>query len=316
MKKTVLFLLLLLLLLLALTGAQAEKVSYQGFETESDAEYIYLDGVRVKDWNEFARFLYKLPNLKRCDMFDTTTRLANAEMLSSRFPDVEFGWTLEIVGRDHTHRFRSDCTAFSTLHNNRSTSHTSADFEIFKFCPNLLALDIGHNSGVKDVSFLQYTPNLKVLIMIDTNVSDITPIGELKDLEYLEIFKNQIKDITPLANLTNLIDLNICFNYISDWTPLYGLTQLDRLWMYNSNSYSQSNRTPKKVVEELKKRLPNTQIDWQHYSTGGGWRYIKDNVPFWRYDIINTMFRSGVYIPFNDPEEVTTTQKQAEYTNQ
>jgi hypothetical protein len=160
-----------------------------------------------------------------------------------------------------------------------------------------VALDIGHNR-VDDLSFLYDLPNLKVLIVACNAVTDITPIGSLKDLEYLEIFKNKIKDISPLAGLTNLVDLNICFNYIGDWTPIHGLTKLERLWLYNSNNYSDDRPVPTSVVNELKEKLPDCYIDYRSYSTNGGWREHP------RYDVIYEMFKSGQYIAFPTAEEI------------
>ena len=88
------------------------------------------------------------------------------------------------------------------------------------------------------------------------------------------------------------MDLNICFNRISDWSALEGLTKLRRLWLYNSNNYSDSSPVPKDVVAALRSALPDCKVDAVSYSTDGGWR----NHP--RYDTINTMFWGTDYIPF------------------
>lgn len=306
MKK---FWLTALLLTMLFAVSLAEPVTYQGFTADTEAVHLSMDGVKVTNWNSLVTYLHQFPNLKRCDMYDTITHLKEADLLSAEFPDVQFGWTLEITGCDRKHVFRSDVTAFSTLHSNKTHLHASSEFEIFKYCPNLLALDVGHNA-VDDLSFLQYTPNLKVLIVACNHLTDITPIGQLKDLEYLEIFKNKITDISVLANLTNLIDLNICFNNVKDWSPLLGLTNLERLWLYNSNNYSESSPVPTAIVTQLKEALPNTYVDAKSYSTAGGWREHE------RYSIVNTMFNNYSYIPFKqDGQYIRRDGKTAEYTH-
>lgn len=306
MKKCLV--LLLLCFMLILSAASAEKASYHGISLDTSVDYVSMSGVKVTNWDSFISFLHKFPNLTRCDMYDTRVHLKEADRLTAEFPNVQFGWTLEILGCDKTHVFRNDITAFSTLHNNRTPLHSSADFEILKYCPNLLALDVGHNA-VTDVSFLKYTPNLRVLILACNHITDITPVKELKDLQYLEIFKNQITDISPLAELTNLLDLNICFNRIRNWDPLLGLTNLERLWLYNSNNYAADSPVPNSVVNSLKKALKNTTVDAVSYSTEGGWR----DHP--RYFIMDNMFKNYSYIPFDQSYYIRKDGKTAEYTH-
>lgn len=294
MKK---LLVLLALLLCVCAFAQADDVktvSFLGVTVPVDAEHVDLGNKAVRNFDALEEFLDQLPNLKSVDMYNTKMYRKYCDRLSQRYPDVKWGWTLHF-GDGHT--LRNDAKVFSTLHNNRSKTHSSIELSILKYCPGLVALDIGHNR-VDDLSFLYDLPNLKVLIVACNAVTDITPIGSLKDLEYLEIFKNKIKDISPLAGLTNLVDLNICFNYIGDWTPIHGLTKLERLWLYNSNNYSDDRPVPTSVVNELKEKLPDCYIDYRSYSTNGGWREHP------RYDVIYEMFKSGQYIAFPTAEEI------------
>ncbi len=298
MKKSLIALLTILCLFLAghaLAEGTADTVTFQGkFTAPLDAEYIDLGKVRVEDYDAFIAFLQQFPNLKKVDMFTTQIRPKNIDQLAEAFPDIEFGWTMRIGD----HWVRTDATAFSTLHNNRSPQHTEEQFQYLKYCKNLIALDIGHNA-VMDLSFLYDLPNLKVLILAcNINLRDITPVGSLKDLEYLELFKNDIHDISCLANCKNLIDLNICFNRIKDWTPIHGLDKLERLWLFNSNNWSDEYPVDKQIVADLKAALPNCHVDSTSYSTLGGWREHD------RYYVIYHMFKYGEYIPFERGAEI------------
>lgn len=304
--KKLLPLLLLALCMVLPALAKGESVTYTNdfgsLTVEKDAEYIDLGSLRVpntdSDYARFESFLAKLPNLKKADMFATEIRRVRIESLAARFPQVEFGWTMIIpcsnpLHPDRTpHRVRTDATAFSTLHNNKCTEHTSADLSILKYCKNLQALDIGHNR-VTDLSFLYDLPHLKVLIAAcNLELNDITPIGSLKELQYLELFKNDIHDISCLANCTELVDLNLCFNRISDLSPLEGLKHLRRLWLFNSNNYSDFIPVPAAAVKALRAALPDCKVDDVSYSTLGGWREHP------RYDTIYEMFWGTEYIPF------------------
>ena len=293
-KKRIITGLLALLMLLAAVPALAEETAtYNGaFTAPLDAEYLDLGDTRAADLPAFISYLRQFPNLKMVDMFATPVTRAQIEEIVAALPDVEFGWTIRIA----EHTVRTDATAFSTLHNSSSAWHGSRDFEVLKYCKNLLALDIGHNE-IKDLSFLYDLPQLKVLIVACNQINDITPVGSLKGLEYLELFKNDIHDISCLSELTNLIDLNICFNRIADLTPIMGLTQLERLWIFNSNNYSDDIPVSPAVVAALREALPNTYLDSKSWSTEGGWRKHE------RYFVINDMFHSGVYQPFPGHED-------------
>lgn len=169
------------------------------------------------------------------------------------------------------HDIEIDATAFAINHNNRSETHGSEDFEMLRYCENLMALDLSHNH-IEDLSFLEHMPNLRVLLLGDNDITDITPLAKLAKLEYLELFKNKILDVSPLAGLSNLIDLNLAFNHIDDLSPLGDLPRLERLWIYNSNNYSAESPVSEAAVSLLQKALPGTEINSTSYSTLGGWR--------------------------------------------
>lgn len=287
MKKAAFAIAMLVCLLLAVT-ATAETISYQGkFTADVSAEYIDLGEVQIKKMDTFIDFLQQFPNLKKVDMFATRIYPDSIDLLAETFPDIEFGWTMRIGD----HWVRTDTTAFSTLHGNSSSHHTEKQFQYLKYCKNLLALDIGHNS-VKDVSFLYDLPKLKILILACNTIEDITPVGSLTDLEYLELFKNDIKDISCLENCRNLLDLNLCFNHISDLSAIKSLTKLERLWLFNSNNWTDADRVDAQVIAKLQAALPECHIDSTSYSTLGGWRDHK------RYYIVSNMFKYSEYIPF------------------
>lgn len=294
MRKWI-FLLTLIAGISCFTFAMGEEVVFQkDFKVDSGVEEMDMGNTIVKDMDAFVRFLNQLPNLKKVDMFNTRLYPKDIDRLAEAFPDIEFGWTMRIGD----HWVRTDATAFSTLHNNKSTLHNENSFKYLKYCKNLLALDIGHNE-VKDISFLYDLPNLRVLILAcNFNIKDISPIGNMKDLEYLELFKNDINDISCLVNCEKLLDLNLCNNRIKDWTPLHEMKSLERLWLFNSNNYSDELPVDKKIINGIKAALPDCHVDSTSHSTQGGWR-LHD-----RYYVIYHMFKHGEYISFDRTEEI------------
>ena len=277
-----------------LSASPAETVTFKKLTVPVDSEDIDLGKIKVekKEFEDFYDFLSLLPDLKHVDMFSTHITAPYIEELIRRFPQVTFGWTMEISV--HKHLVRTDAVTFSTRHYDYDKRHTEEDFALLKYCPDLLALDIGHNE-VHDLSFLYALPKLRVLILADDRIDcDITPVGSLHDLIYLELYKNRITDISPLVSLVNLHYLNLNFNLVEDLTPLKSLQKLDDLWM----AYSTSSRIPEpvdpQVVKEITAALPNTVInsDARSYD-GGGWLRIPD------VQRVKRMFGERVYIPLD-----------------
>lgn len=269
------------------TGETAE---YRGLVVPVSSVNVNLDdaGLKVTNYKELEEFIAKLPNVEHFDMYSSNITYAQMDELATMFPSIKFGWTMKIGD----HKVRTDTTAFSTLHNKKSTYHTAKVFDPLKYCWNIKALDIGHNK-LDSLDFLSGLTELRILIIACDYVYDISALANLTKLEYLEIFKNQITDISPLANLTNLIDLNICFNRIKDYTPLYGLKNLERLWLYNSNTYTDSIPVPSETIAALKESLPDTYIDYKSYSTLGGWREHK------RYFVLKEIFATSVFMEWD-----------------
>lgn len=209
------------------------------------------------------------------------------------FGPAEEAATVDINGL----KLRQGMTAFSTLKGRQDPRYTSEDVEgpLRQYCPNLLALDLGHND-VSDLTFLKAWPKLRRLIIVDskTPITDISPLAELDDLEYVELFMQNITDISAFEGKTHLIDLNLAHNDITDLTPLYSCTSLKRLWI------SYNRHLSKEQIKAFKEVNPECRVvDNEWSSTGRGWRETADGkVP--HYAILMESFRSGEYIPFAD----------------
>ena len=222
---------------------------------------------------------------------------------------AETAETLEINGL----KIRPGMTAFSTLKGRQEPRYTTEDVAgpLTEYCPDLLALDLGHND-VSDLSFLKAWPKLRRLIIVDskTPVTDISALAELDDLEYVELFMQNITDISALAGKTRLIDLNLAHNDIADLTPLYSCTGLKRLWI------SYNRRLTKEQIDAFQAAMPECRVvtgEWS--STGRGWRETaQGRVP--HYDILMKSFESGEYIPFEDSAPLEAEEKTEEKTEE
>lgn len=293
--KTLLIVLVCMLLLsaVAFSEEEAPMVNFKGLKVPVNAEYIDL-GKKTLAYDEyrlFYEFLEKLPYLKKVDMFSTRIPQERIYELVERFPQIEFGWTMAVGN----HGVRTDAVAFSTSHNDQSARHETEEFAVLKYCKNLVALDIGHNA-VKDLSFLYDLPQLKILILVDNQFQDITPVGSLTELEYLELFFNDIRDVSALTTLVNLKDLNLGFNRIQDISPIESMTWLERLWVPQYNSHNPTKKPDPESIQMLTEALPDTKIDsTAKTSIGNDWR---EHI---RYDNMRRVFKENIWIPLDTP---------------
>lgn len=269
-------------------------LSLFGLEVSSEAESVDFAGCDVNDTERLIAGIDCLPNLREVLLYRNFVSKENKELLFARYPDIFFGFTIKLENRRY--EIRTDMTAFSTLKNGAPPYFYDDDLWWVKMCPNLLALDLGHNI-ITDLSFLYDAPQLKILIVACNAIEDITPIASLKNLEYLEVFKNGVVDVSPLAGLDKLIDLNLCVNKIEDVSPLFHMQHLERLWLSHNKGITDEHR------QEIIDAFPNTEVVFSSQgSTGLILLPNGGDLPGWRdhprYDVIYRIFHKNEYEPW------------------
>ncbi len=244
--------------------------------------HLDLAKSKIKDYDELIKKMELLPNLKSADF--SNSNLSNEQLghLRELFPGMEIHWIVHL-GRWSV---KTDAVSFSVLiYAYDYKRMTSKDIEVLKYCTKLQALDLGHQA-ITDISVIgEYLKDLRILILADNRISDITPIKELKHLHYLELFINPISDITPLNDLKGLVDVNFCYCWnINDYSTLKNLPNLERVWLVGT-------RINGKVVNELRSVHPNAQIvNTGAGSTNSGWRTHE------RYYEMIKMYRNPYYL--------------------
>ena len=133
-----------------------------------------------------------------------------------------------------------------------------------RYCEDMVCLDVGHMT-LTDISFVEYMPNLKYLILAWTEVQYIEPIRTCKNLIWLELDNSCIRDYSPLVDCTALEDLNIGRTYC-DITPILEMTWLkNRYMIFGNGGYAW----------RASQALPNTHVVATGDATvGGGWRRL------------------------------------------
>lgn len=225
---------------------------------------VDLSGVQVEDLEEVAAAYPYFDNLEKVILCDCGKTSEELDAFWKKYPEVRVVWSVRV----QFFKVRTDVTTLMPFKFGCGKLSNS-NAESLKYLVDLVCVDFGH-MGMTDLSFLEYTPNIEYLIVADSRVSDITPIGNLKKLKYLEIFLNHITDISPLAGCTELRDLNMCYNLVSDFTPLLELEHLENLWI--KGNYM--TREKRMMLEEA---FPNARIVFDNgkiTSTDAGWRRL------------------------------------------
>lgn len=140
-----------------------------------------------------------------------------------------------------------------------------------QYCPNLTHLDISHCKRITNKGFASFSAirNLTYLNVSDTNITDkgCFFISELQELQHFEIQNCFITDMTLklISRQRNLTSLNLRFcsnataNGLNLFTTLINLKYLSIFCC--GYSYFCAKHDIIKIVENLKKHLPNLTID-------------------------------------------------------
>lgn len=159
------------------------------------------------------------------------------------------------------------------------------------YCEDMLCVDLGHK-GVENLDWIYGMPHLQYLVLADTPVSDITPIGTLKELIYLELFKTNVTDYSPLVGCTALQDVNLACTK-GDASVFAQMPWLNNLWI---NSCGVDQQTYQMLLEALPETTIEVESGWH---LGNNWRamlnYFKmrDLLEMPYYDWGNTLGRPG-----------------------
>ncbi len=216
-------------------------VTYNETDYDSyDTEEIDLSRIRftTDDLPVLKELTEQICGLKKLILCDCGLDNETLGEFRKEVPDVNVVWRLS-MGK---WRLRTDQVTFSVLiYSYNYVRLRSADIQVLKYCTDLKCLDLGHQS-ITDISVIgEYLTDLRLLIMADNWISDLTPLANLKHLHYLELFVNNITDLSPLAELHELVDVNISYNRrLSDITGLLNSPMMERVWLESTSISSES----------------------------------------------------------------------------
>ena len=181
-------------------------------------------------------------------------------------PEYKVVWTVVCgTGKYGSFEVRTDETTFMPLKHGIYYFHDDDMYNV-RYCEDMVCMDVGHMTFT-DVSFVEYMPHLKYLILNFTSVKDITPLSSCKELVFLELDHSWVTDYSPLLGCTALEDLNLGDTY-GDPEPISKMTWLKNLW-WVSRSMSVKTYLEQTLTETYMLFRPNTK-----QTTSFGWRKL------------------------------------------
>lgn len=245
------------------------KFSYSftlyGQELTLDTEKLDFRGASVNDNGDA---LYSvLACMNKCTYLDMDSTGVKDEVLGNLrelFPNTEIVWR---VWFGENYSVRTDVERI--LASKPTVGGMISDASPLQYCTKVKYLDLGHNDELADFSFVARMPELEVLIISMTAVTDISPLKNLTKLDYLELNSTNVKDLSPLENCKAIKHMNIaCCPNITDISPLYGITGMERLWIGSETP------VPSEQVSKMKSAASGCNINTTTYDPHGeSWRF-------------------------------------------
>ena len=271
-------------------------VDLAGTPVKSTDESVVLEGDKPPVEELIAQLAY-LPRLSTVDVKALKYSDSDCVSIVEAFPEKKIVWVV------HFGRWAvpTDAVVFSTLNSHDSdisTYYRDATFEpLFKYCTDLVALDLGHNN-ITNLEPIGKMTQLQVLILGDNiNIRDATPLKNLTNLRYMEFFMAYfVEDFSWVDGMTKMKDL--CIGYcggLDDISFVQNMPELEMGW-FPGDGLSKEQR------EMAQEARPDTHFLFfpsRESSTSDGWRKSDDNLA------IRKAFRNWEnVVEFNDLDDV------------
>ena len=239
---------------------------------------VDLTGVEITDLAEVEQKMQYLPNLEQvtfgvCGVDNPEWGNSRSKLTASPIPNEDMAayrdrvrdsykvvWTVRL---GPSIALATDKDNFMPNHFGVGQLPDSYAYNL-RYCEEMVCLDVGHMT-LTDISFVEYMPNLKYLILAWTEVQYIEPIRTCKNLVFLELDNSCIRDLSPLVDCTALEDLNLG-NTFCDVTPILGMTWLKNAYFIDGSRAS---------AYKFSQAVPTAHVVATGNATvGGGWRRL------------------------------------------
>ena len=264
--------------------------------TTEDTEVSYVKAAIGNEGEETIRQALRV--LDKCEYFLLDDCGIDDEIMDgirTDFPDTKVVWRVHVGWKS---ALTDDCVIRMTHGINDSMTGP------LKYCHEVIYMDLGHDSGITDISFIENMPELECLILSDALFTDLTPVTNCPRLEWLELVScYHIQNLSVIADMDSIKYLNISYTRTSDISGITDM-ELDRFCCIG-------NPLSRDAFDEYAQAHPDCICVYSGNPYGYGWRYDDYGYHFFSYYArMREVFRydqgcpGGFKMP-EDPEEET-----------
>ena len=228
-------------------------VNVWGRDVSLADEMLDLNHIAMDDQGAAVRsILPYMTRLKVLDMDSCGVSNENMAVIRDENPDVDVVWRVWF-GSDYSVRTNVTCILASKPSKGGILYDSVGDQ--LKYCTKVRYLDLGHNSDIYDFNFVRNMPDLEIVVISMTGISDLSPFADCTHLKYMEAGNCRLSDLSPLAACKELRHLNVGTNEnVRDITALYDL-DLKRLWL------GVGDPVPVEQVEKMRELHPDCEVN-------------------------------------------------------
>lgn len=200
------------------------------------------------------------------------SKLSNETLgaIQADYPNTKLVWRVYVAGTPFLTDEETLFLSQSKLNNSNCGN--------LKYLTSAKYVDAGHSEKLTDVSWLAYMPDVEILILSGSPITDISSLAGCTKLEWLELtFCDKLTDISVLKNLTGLRFLNIGYTKVSDISSIMELP-LER---FHALRTKVSNDDFKAYIEAHPDCWTTYYGSKQPY--GKGWRYDDGGYTYFEY---------------------------------
>lgn len=169
---------------------------FKGFEHLHKLKSLQLGS----DFSEPKIDINALPRMERLERLNITNYNQKFKDLS-QFPNLKY---LRIKGCQKLRLKTMKKLEVLDLDNSAIN-----DFRKFEKQPRLKRLDLSSQYNDINLKGLRNFPNLRMLDLMETNVTDISDLEPLKKLEYLDLYATSVSDVRVINTLPNMKEINL-----------------------------------------------------------------------------------------------------------
>lgn len=236
--------------------------------TTEDTEVSYIKAAIGNEGEETVRQALKV--LDKCEYFlldDCGIDDGIMDGIRTDFPDTKVVWRIHVG-------WKSALTDDQVIRMTHGINDSMTG--PLKYCHEVIYMDLGHDSGITDISFIENMPDLECLILSDAQFTDLTPVTNCSKLTWLELVScYHLQNLSVIADMDSIKFLNISYTRTSDISGIMDMN-LDRFSCIG-------NPLSREAFDEYADAHQGCICVYSGNPYGYGWRYDDYGYHFFSY---------------------------------